>query len=452
MNSFLKKTKLIVAVFLHLSATAQDEIKTGLQFLPEEQKLGIPLASTPFSGDELPRSVDLSGRMPPAGSQGNQNSCVAWAVVYAYKSYQEKIEENNGYTNGGGLNYNAVFSPAYVYNQINNGRDGGSFFPDALNILSQQGAVKWTDMPYNDRDFMTKPNETQRSKAKRYRIDYWRRVNVMDAKELKAQLNAGYPVMIGALVDKGFYDGGFAAGGQDFYWRSQIGKTLGGHAMLVVGYDDGRNAFKVLNSWGQQWGRSGYCWITYDYFPRVVREAYVMKDAVNSGPNPNPQQNPSNPQPSNPYPAPNPNPTQELQTQFFINNVQHNIPSQTGNLMRFDGSLAIPANLGRSMQVVIRFYYNNGQGGKGQPVYAAYPNFAMPDGTVACGAPRTNINGAVQTTWYATLPYTAFNVQRGSWQFGQYRPFTTYLIAEPTLYIDNFAVKTGGLIPFFVAF
>ncbi|NQX86025.1 MAG: hypothetical protein HRT67_08985 [Flavobacteriaceae bacterium] len=33
------------------------------------------------------------------------------------------------------------------------------------------------------------------------------------------------------------------------------------HAMLVIGYSDDYNAFKVVNSWGSDWGDNGFIWI-----------------------------------------------------------------------------------------------------------------------------------------------------------------------------------------------
>ncbi|MCK5684281.1 hypothetical protein KAJ27_09165, partial [bacterium] len=35
------------------------------------------------------------------------------------------------------------------------------------------------------------------------------------------------------------------------------------HAMLVVGYDDYMQAFLIMNSWGKNWGKNGYCWVDY---------------------------------------------------------------------------------------------------------------------------------------------------------------------------------------------
>jgi hypothetical protein len=413
----------------------------GLRFTDPEQLEGIPIASTPFSGRELPPRADLSGSLPPAGDQGNQASCVAWAVAYACKSYQESIEESRSLQNAGKPDPSAVFSPSFVYNQINEGVDEGSLFTDALNIISQKGAVRWAEMPYTEADFTTQPGKAQLESAKKYRIDFWRRVNIKDIKEVKAQLNSGYPVIIGATADRGFVDNGWkAAGKTDYTWKSITGEQLGGHAMLVAGYDDAKEAFKVLNSWGEGWGNRGYCWISYSLFPKVVKEGYVMKDALNA-----------EERAAQPKETAQRSPLEDLRARFELSNVVHNVPDyQLGTVMRFEGFVSPPAATGKNIQIVIRFYYNDGTNRKGAPAGSLSPLFSMPDGSAACGTPKASAAiGA--TTWYATLPYNVLDVPRGSYDFyGNYVYQTTYLLAEPVLYIDDFAVQTGGLIPFFV--
>ena len=40
----------------------------------------------------------------------------------------------------------------------------------------------------------------------------------------------------------------------------------GGHAMVIVGYDDSLNAFKIRNSYGKHYGKDGYFWLDYEFF------------------------------------------------------------------------------------------------------------------------------------------------------------------------------------------
>jgi hypothetical protein len=74
---------ILAAVFLALlpPASGQNEVRPGMELtLATPDRLrGIPLPFTPYAGEALPASVDLSGDMPPPGHQGNQNSCVGWA-------------------------------------------------------------------------------------------------------------------------------------------------------------------------------------------------------------------------------------------------------------------------------------------------------------------------------------------------------------------------------------
>jgi hypothetical protein len=67
-------------------------------------------------------------------------------------------------------------------------------------------------------------------------------------------------------------------------WRPPENAALdyGGHAMCVVGYDDAQygGAFEVQNSWGENWGNSGYIWIPYEVFDRFANEAYEIIESL----------------------------------------------------------------------------------------------------------------------------------------------------------------------------
>lgn len=459
-----------VLAFLLLGAVAlAQEHGTGLKLATPEQLRGIPLAATPFSGAELPRAVDLSENFPPPGFQGAQNSCVGWTLAYALKSYHEHLEEKQPFGDGQGKIYaERVFSPAFIYNQVNGGRDGGCLFQDALRVISEQGAATWADMPYDDKEFRRQPGDDVKTKARKYRIDTWRLVNVKDVKELKAHLNAGYPVAFGAMVDESF-----AKAGAGFVWNKREGKELGGHAMLLVGYDDDKGAFKVLNSWGGQWCDNGYGWIGYEFFVQVVPEGYVCKDAVNGPPPgppgppnppdvpqppdyPNPPDFPDPPVPPGPPDVPQP-PNVQRQATLSIDNVEHNVQVAPGvNAMRFTGRAHMPAGMGRAAQIVIHFIFDAGYGQRGPPVRGTQPQFADVFGFAACGTVVVQLPPGrdFDPQWEVILPYHALDIPAGQWfqgPFGPYyQPAATAMIAETTLFVDNFGVAYGPPVPFFV--
>ena len=41
--------------------------------------------------------------------------------------------------------------------------------------------------------------------------------------------------------------------------------VLGGHAVLLVGYDDSTRRFRLRNSWSEDWGQQGYGTLPYEY-------------------------------------------------------------------------------------------------------------------------------------------------------------------------------------------
>ncbi|PKL74740.1 MAG: hypothetical protein CVV27_18965, partial [Candidatus Melainabacteria bacterium HGW-Melainabacteria-1] len=214
----------LIALAVMPGLSAEEELPpTGLEFATPTQLRGVPLAELPFAGFELPARVDLSEHMPRPGLQGRQNSCVAWVSAYAVKTYQEKIEQRYTLTTAGRPDWQRIFSPAFVYNQINQGRDGGATLIDALNLLSGRGSLAWAEMPYDVDNFTRMPSAEQLKAARRYRIAYWRQVNVNDQAELKAHLLAGYPIMIGAMVDESLYR--LKPG---TVWKRSGGKSLGG--------------------------------------------------------------------------------------------------------------------------------------------------------------------------------------------------------------------------------
>jgi hypothetical protein len=416
------------------SAASAQTHATGLTLLRPDELAKIPPAFTPFGGGDMPSHVDLSPLLPPPGNQGQQSSCVAWATAYALRSYEAHVRDRAPLVHAdGSIDSLRVFSPAFVYNQINNGRDAGSAFPDALDLLKAKGAAPLGLMPYSQNDFTSLPNSDATNAASRYRIAFWRQINVNDTIDIKSQLNAGYPVVIGATIDEGF-----DRGGKGFVWNHISGKQLGGHAMVIVGYDDDRGAFRVQNSWGRDWGDGGYYWLDYGFFGRVVNEAYVAKDDLSPVTPPTPT--PVTPTPVTPVrPVPVTPPSADVfdHSTVSIVRVQENVVDPaSGPGIRFDGIVAIPPGAMGDLQVVIQLYYDAGAGKKGHYVEAALQRYSVAKVRAATGTkpfPLTAEGG--HKAWYAFLPYSALKLT------GTGNP--TALVAEPVLYVDRFGVKAG---------
>jgi hypothetical protein len=294
-----------------------------------------------------------------------------------------------------------LFSPAYIYNQIKQSSDcqGGSLISDALNLLRTSGDAPLGSFPYDSQQCDAIPGDSIKQSARMYSIADWRRVNVQDETEIKTQLAAGFPVVIGMIVDRAFS----SLKGDQIY-STPDGVQAGGHAMVVVGYDDQRSAFKVINSWGTGWGDHGFGWIAYKTFRSQVREGYVAQDIVLSPPTPIPVPKPT------PPPKPVAAPHVTVGTPQILHNipVKANVPFGTAPGMQIAISGDVTGGAGHILQVVAHFNYLNGPPLLANPQEQIYRDVT---GLVATGIPATPIGTDSEDLSRLTMsiPYFALN-------------------------------------------
>lgn len=227
--------------------------------------------------------------MPPIGNQGREGSCVAWALGYGIMSYEIKKRSGLGYYYLGTKDLNAlqIASPEYLFNRVNvNNGDcsNGSLFVGtpstrgALDFLRYEGVAPLVMAPYSDKNGCgTVDNHKMpvNPLAAQNRIDQYALVEDLSEQNIKTLLNKGLPILIGANLTDAFMQGR-----RGYVWNGGAGKTNGqhaNHAMVIMGYDDSKRAFKLQNSWGTNWGDDGYGWISYDHVSSgAVFEAYVV--------------------------------------------------------------------------------------------------------------------------------------------------------------------------------
>lgn len=235
---------------------------TGL-LMEDEIPFGVTAAPA-LDTSNLPSYFDLSYYFPNVGNQGSQGSCVAFATGYAALTYKKAFEVNRH----GSLYYfeddNNVFSPSFIYNQIhvlNTSDGGGAFFEDAFNLLREQGCVSLAEMPYSGLpyDYNTMPTSAQLQSAAKNRIFSWEYLPAGNVDQIRATLAQYNPVVIGIPVYPDFDN---LSPSNDVY-DSIYGYSRGNHALCLVGYDDEKQAFKFINSWGTDWGINGFGWISY---------------------------------------------------------------------------------------------------------------------------------------------------------------------------------------------
>jgi C1A family cysteine protease len=212
----------------------------------------------------LPASYMLT--TPTPGNQGSEGSCVAWAAA-SVRSIDRYYRSNaTSYSNA-----TNIFSPEYIFNQIEVGGCGSSSMYDAFGIMANKGVCTWQTMPYSSTNGCTlMPGTSQNAEAANYKIPSYSIVYGTDTTAIKSSIAAKHPLASVVVIDNYFY-----SAGPGFIWNTK-GTGVIGHALAIVGYDDSKHAFKAMNSWGTTWGDGGFIWIDYAFLSSVAYELFVI--------------------------------------------------------------------------------------------------------------------------------------------------------------------------------
>ncbi|WP_153797434.1 C1 family peptidase [Foetidibacter luteolus] len=275
-------------------------------FTPETPEVKLITSSLKKSAKakafKLATSVDLREYCSPVEDQGQIGSCTAQAAVGMIEYFQKRAF--NTYLDG-----SALFVYKVTRNLLRWAGDTGAYLRTAMKTLAGFGICPEEYWPYSDYrtgengipsdPFEIEPSSFCYAFAANYKsIKYFR----LDTPELdkpaileniKKYAASGLPSMFGFSVYSSIYSAG--ATGKIPY--PNIGESrVGGHAVMVVGYDDaieiqnGNNkttgAFLIRNSWGISWGESGYGYLPYEYVLRGLAEDFwsiISADFLDTG-------------------------------------------------------------------------------------------------------------------------------------------------------------------------
>lgn len=151
--------------------------------------------------------------------------------------------------------------------------DRGATMRALMRTLRWQGVCLEQEDPYAPQRFTEKPTLAALDEAMDFRGGTYRSLD--DIEQWKECLRAGYPIMIAMEVFDSF----------EYFTTARTGicpmpladeKMVGGHAVLVIGYDEKNQWFIVRNSWGADWGQNGNFMMPYAYARQHVYEAWMM--------------------------------------------------------------------------------------------------------------------------------------------------------------------------------
>jgi len=204
-------------------------------------------------------SVDLRSQCPPVYNQLALGSCTANAICGAYEFDQMK--------QGQQINQ---FAPSRLFLYYNErslegtvNADDGAQIRDGIKSINTTGLCSESSWPYDITRFAAKPSDACYAEALNHHSVAYKQV-LQTEEQIKQCLISGYPIVFGITVYSSFESQAVAKTG--IVPMPKLGdKILGGHAIMIVGFDDATRLFWVRNSWGAMWGIGGYCKMPYEY-------------------------------------------------------------------------------------------------------------------------------------------------------------------------------------------
>ncbi|SHI12215.1 Papain family cysteine protease [Sporobacter termitidis DSM 10068] len=212
-----------------------------------------------LEGERLPRLVDLRSRCPAVFDQGTLGSCTANAGASARMMLAGTP---------------VALSRMFLYYQEralrgNVREDSGAQMRDICKALKRDGICEERFAPYDIDKFKERPSAEAYINARKYTIASYATFDgdtADDIDQIRQYLaTKKLPVMIGMDIYESFESRFVARTGSVPMPDVEKEALLGGHAALIVGYNDVRKVLIVRNSWGVRWGAGGYFYLPYEY-------------------------------------------------------------------------------------------------------------------------------------------------------------------------------------------
>jgi C1A family cysteine protease len=231
----------------------------------------------------LPPSVDLRAQCPPIYDQGQLGSCTANSIGGGVQFLQMK----QGIAN-------FIPSRLFIYYQerLDQGdisHDTGASIRESAKAVASYGAPPETDWPYVIGQFAQQPPANAYADALHTKVIQYLSV-AQDAQQMKSCLASGFPIHVGFSVYASFESAAVAQSGVVPMPNLATEQLLGGHAVMVVGYNDAAGTWLCRNSWGTSWGMAGYFTFPYAYLTNanLSDDFWTLRQVTGPTPQPTP--------------------------------------------------------------------------------------------------------------------------------------------------------------------
>lgn len=216
----------------------------------------------------LPSSVDLRRGCSAIEDQGNLGSCTSQAVV----GVLEFLELKDGVTFFDLSRLFVYYNTRVLERTVK--YDSGASLRNTVKAVAKQGVCTEVIYPYIEKKYKLKPGpECYTDGLKRRVLEYSRLLTLQD---MKVSLAEGFPFVCGISLYESFESEKVAETGI-VNMPTRRESIIGGHAIVVCGYDDKTSRFIVRNSWGTDFGMDGYFTIPYKYITTLGDDFWQIK-------------------------------------------------------------------------------------------------------------------------------------------------------------------------------
>lgn len=199
--------------------------------------------------------VDLRAYCSPIENQGNLGSCTGQAIAGAIELLNKRNRKPT--------DVSRLF--IYYYERLILGTvnyDSGAYIRDGIKATNHYGASLESYWPYNIKRFKEEPITEAKTDALKRKVTRYERITSFNG--CIDALTNGYPIVMGFHVYSSFMTTNVAKTGNMPYPNTKRERLLGGHAVLLVGYDKIKKVFIARNSWGTNWGDKGYFYMPFN--------------------------------------------------------------------------------------------------------------------------------------------------------------------------------------------
>ena len=234
------------------------------------KKLALPYFYLFQGTAPLPESISLEAGFPPPYDQGQEGSCTSmgWGGMYDFlqlKAIRTKASNLEEYEFKANQYVPASHQFIYYNERLIEGdvdQDNGAMVSTGAQVLAQYGFCDEVLWPYTSTDVYTKPSDDCYNEALNHKIST--SYTLSGQAEILHCLASGFPVVCGINVFEELESQQVAETGI-LLDPADASQSIGGHCVILSGFDSSKQQFLIRNSWGANWALNGYFWCSFNY-------------------------------------------------------------------------------------------------------------------------------------------------------------------------------------------